>query len=92
MTNQAKRPALAAADADEEQRREAARMMGRARSEAKAEAARRNSLLSIGKGGRPTKPLSEIACKCGVGDALEGHKWDCPRGQAIKRRKKAGDL
>ena len=38
-------------------------------------------------GGRPVKPLDDIACTCAAGpDTLEGHRAYCPRGRAIKRR------
>jgi hypothetical protein len=66
--------------------------MGSARTPAKREAAQRNARINGLKGGRPTKPLEDILCNCDAGDALEGHRWNCPRGQAIKRRKKAGTL
>jgi hypothetical protein len=66
--------------------------MGSARTPAKADASRRNGLLGAEKGGRPIKPLSAIACTCEAGEALSGHRWNCPRGQAIKRRQKAGNL
>lgn len=82
----------AAKDASAEERRAAAALMGRARTPAKIAASRRNALLGAEKGGRPLKPLADIECACGVGDALEGHNWACPRGQAIKRRRKAGKL
>jgi len=83
---------LAGNDSSPEERRQAAAMMGRARTPAKVEAARRNGLLAIGKGGRPIKPLFLIECRCEAGEAMDGHRWDCPRGQAIKRRRKAGTL
>lgn len=72
-----------------EERRAAAAAMGSARTPAKMAASRRNGILGADSGGRPPKPLNEIECRCGAGDALTGHKWDCPRGQAIKRRMKA---
>jgi hypothetical protein len=87
---------LAASPADKqaspEARKEAARLMGSARTPAKTEAAKRNAPINGLKGGRPQKPLAEIPCRCEAGDALEGHRWNCPRGQAIKRRQKAGKL
>src|SRR4028119_1103516 len=85
---------LAKKDATEEQRREAARLMGSARTEAKIAAAVRNLAARSpdALGGRPLKRLAEIERRCGAGEALEGHAWDCPRGQAIKRRRKAGKL
>lgn len=77
---------LSGGDSSPEARREAARVMGSARTPAKTEAARRNSPINGLKGGRPRKDLADIPCSCGAGDALEGHKWNCLRGQAIKRR------
>ena len=85
-------PSPAAKQASPEARREAARLMGSARTEAKREAAKRNGPINGLKGGRPLKRLEEIECRCEAGDALDGHRWDCPRGQAIKRRQKAGSL
>ena len=78
--------------ASPEARKEAARLMGSARTPAKTEAAKRNSPINGLKGGRPQKPLAEIPCRCEAGEALDGHRWNCPRGQAIKRRQKAGRL
>ncbi len=80
---------LATKSATENERRAAAAAMGSARTPAKSEASRRNGILGAMSGGRPQKPLSAIECRCGAGDALTGHKWNCPRGQAIKRRQKA---
>ena len=83
---------LASKDASEEARREAARLMGAARTPAKLEASMRN-LARRGPdqlGGRPAVPLFEIPCRCGAGDVVEGHKAVCPRGAAVKRRKVAG--
>jgi hypothetical protein len=80
--------------ADPDARREAARLMGSARTPAKAEAARRNANgpgRKANPGGRPLKPLAEIPCSCGAGDSME-HKTYCLRGQAIRRRQKAGKL
>jgi len=82
----------ASKDATDDARSEAARLMGRARTEKKVEAARRNAPINGLKGGRPRQSLSEIACNCTAGDDLQGHRWNCPRGQAIKRRQKAGTL
>ena len=65
---------------------EAAAAMGRVSSPKKAAAARENGK----KGGGPRKPLSEFRCTCGRGEALEGHPTTCPRGLAIRRRRKAG--
>jgi hypothetical protein len=71
---------------------EAGRALGRISTPKKAEAARRNGLLANGAGGRPQKPLAEIPCTCAAAEALDGHRWNCPRGQAVKRRRKAGTL
>jgi len=68
----------------------AGRALGSIKTPKKAEASRRNGLMANGAGGRPLKSLGEIACTCGAGDALEGHKTYCLRGQAIRRRHKAG--
>ena len=87
--------ALLRAATDPAARREAARLMGSARTPAKAAAAKRNANSPGRKanpGGRPLKPLAEITCTCGRGEALEGHPTTCPRGRAIRRRQKAGKL
>jgi hypothetical protein len=63
---------------------EAARSMGRVKSERKAVAARENGK----KGGAPIKPLEEIACTCG-GQGLD-HKSTCPRRIRIRVRVKQG--
>ncbi|MES2462250.1 MAG: hypothetical protein V4671_16815 [Armatimonadota bacterium] len=42
------------------------------------------------KQGRAATPLEEIPCTCG-GEGLN-HKSTCPRGRAIRRRQKAGEL
>jgi hypothetical protein len=62
--------------------------IGSIRTEKKARASAENGK----QGGRPQKDLSEIPCTCGRGDALEGHPTTCPRGLAIRRRRKAGTL
>lgn len=74
----------------------AGRALGSIKTPKKAEAARRNGLLAKA-GGRPLKPLLEIPCTCrgadpAVAAGLEGHKTYCLRGQAIRRRQKAGTL
>ncbi len=91
-TTKAKSPAQK--DAPPAARSEAARLMGRARTEAKITSSLRNldARPEDKKGGRPQKPLAEIPCRCEAGAALTGHRWDCPRGQAVKRRQKAGKL
>ena len=73
---------------------EAARQMGRTRSERKAATSRENAARRMPEQmpGRTPKPLAEIPCRCDAGGAMVGHRWDCPRGQAIKRREKAGAL
>jgi hypothetical protein len=85
---------LAAKDATEEQRREAARLMGSARTPEKIQKALQNLAARPADklGGRKPKALAEIPCTCEAGDSREGHRWNCPRGQAIKRRQKAGEL
>lgn len=70
----------------------AGRALGSIKTPKKAEASRRNGLMANGAGGRPLKPLAEIPCSCGAGEELEGHKTYCLRGQAIRRRQKAGRL
>lgn len=80
------KPAGAALHGDDaEGRREAARRLGMARTEAKARAARENIKLAPKK---PFKPLETIPCTCG-GVGLE-HKSTCPRGRTIRRRRKLG--
>jgi len=85
---------LAAKDATEEERKKAAAMMGRAKTPKKVEAAIGNlsARTPDQMGGRPRKSLTEIPCNCTAGDDLQGHRWNCPRGQAIKRRQKNGEL
>jgi len=81
--------------AEPDARREAARLLGSARTPAKAEAAKRNANgpgRKANPGGRPMQPLSALTCTCGRGEALEGHPTTCPRGRAIRRRQKAGNL
>jgi hypothetical protein len=70
---------------DDSARREAARMMGRARTDRKAEAVRKNGRL----GGRPLKRLGEIPCTCGA-DTGTDHRSTCKRGRAITRRLQKG--
>ena len=74
---------------DAEQRRVAASLMGKARSERKTLAAQNNAKKPRN---RPVKPLADIACTCGAGDATvnaEGkplHPTTCPRGRVIRYR------
>ena len=94
-TNTNAAAALRTAATDPDARREAARLMGSARTPAKAAAAKRNANgpgRKANPGGRPLKALADIPCTCGRGDALEGHPTTCLRGLAIRRRRKAGKL
>ena len=68
----------------------AAVALGSIRTERKAAASRENGKRASPGPGSPPKPLLSIRCTCSAGEALEAHKWDCPRGQAIKRRIKEG--
>jgi hypothetical protein len=70
---------------DEEARRQAASLLGSARTERKAASSRENGKL----GGRNLKPLAAIECTCGGGDTLN-HKTTCPRGRVIRYRQKNG--
>lgn len=83
---------LASKDAPEEIRREAARLMGSVKSDAKKAASKVWGPINGKAGGRPLVPLESIRCTCAAGNEREGHHWSCPRGQAIKRRSKAGTL
>lgn len=84
----------------EEARREAARLMGMARTERKKVSSAANGLQG-GRpdnlnGGRPPKPLAEIACTCGRGDQAltddrkPAHPTTCPRGRVIRYRVQKG--
>jgi hypothetical protein len=85
-----------------EAKSQAAAVLGRIRTEKKAAAARRNGFKPGNAHGVGPAPmlLSEIECcikvgkaagaPCPGGDALTGHHWSCPRGQAIQRRQKSG--
>ncbi len=66
--------------------REAAQVMGSARSARKAQAVRENGKL----GGRPPRPVELFPCTCGARD-LDAHKSRCPRGMAVKRRRTASE-
>lgn len=85
---------LASKGADEEARREAARLMGSVRTEKKAASSRANGFKPghepYRAGGRKLQHLYALPCSCGAGDTIEGHKWDCARMKAIKRRVKEG--
>lgn len=63
---------------------EAARTMGRVKSEKKAAAVRENGK----KGGGQMKRLADIPCSCGEGTTV--HKSTCRRGIAIRYRTKKG--
>jgi hypothetical protein len=79
---------LRAGDLSIEEKKAAAALLGSIRSDKKSMASRQNlaNRPPEKRGGLTPKPLSEIACKCSAGDGIDGHRWDCPRGQAIKRR------
>ena len=83
---------LREAGADEAARREAARLLGRSTSERKRAAVAANGRKAPPGPGRPFRPLESFPCTCGAGAAIEGHKTTCPRGLAIRRRRKAGLL
>lgn len=74
---------------DPEARREAARLLGSARTERKRITSAQN-IEKAQRTGRPILPLAAFACTCGHSDSLEGHPTTCPRGRAIRRRRKAG--
>lgn len=71
--------------ADAEARKQAARLLGKASTPAKAAAAREN-IKRAGK--TPFKALETIPCNCD-GTGLD-HKSTCPRGRTIRRRRKLG--
>lgn len=83
--------ALRGEDADA--RRQAAALMGSARTPRKAASSAENGRLY---GGKKVKPLAEIACTCGGGDVTltEGgtpaHPTTCPRGRVIRYRLQKG--
>lgn len=68
-------------------RSEAARLMGKVRSERKTNAARANATVKGDKRGPKPKPLNQLKCNCDGGDTLN-HKSYCPRGRAIRQRQK----
>ena len=75
----------------EDSRREAARMMGSAKSEKKAAAARANAQKTY----KPMKVLADIVCLCSPPEGDPGlppfkHKSTCLRGRAIKYRTEKG--
>ena len=94
METTVEKPRLAAKNATPEERRAAAAMMGSARTEKKAAASRANQAKRTpGKfGGPKPKNIFLLPCKepCTAGESLEGHRWECPRGQAIRRRQRLG--
>jgi hypothetical protein len=79
---------LRAGDLSKEQKKAAAALLGSIRSDKKSKASRINlaNRPPEKRGGLTPKLLGDISCSCSAGDALDGHRWDCPRGQAIKRR------
>lgn len=83
---------LRAADVSAEEKKAAAALMGSIRTPKKANSSRGNLAKRPPEklGGLKPTPLSVLSCTCAAGEALEGHKWSCPRGQAIKRRIKEG--
>ena len=83
---------LRALGISDDEKKAAAAIMGSIRTEKKATSSRGNLAKRPPekRGGLTPRPLLSLACSCGAGEALEGHKWDCPRGQAIKRRIKEG--
>lgn len=91
MTDKQPAGALRQKGSTGEAKREAARLLGMSTSERKKATSAANGRLSK-SGGRPPLPLSEIPCNCGRGEAMEGHPTTCPRGRAIRRRQKAGQL
>ncbi len=83
---------LRASNISDAEKRAAASVMGSIRTERKSSSSRDNLAKRPPEklGGLTPKPLYSLTCSCGAGEALEGHKWSCPRGQAIKRRQKEG--
>ena len=79
------RPGADLRSPDAEARKQAARLLGKASTPAKAAAARENIKLAPKK---PFKPLETIPCNCG-GVGLD-HKSTCARGRTIRRRRKLG--
>ena len=74
---------------DADGRRQAAALMGSARTPRKAASSAENGRLH---GGKKILPLAEIACVCGAGDVTvdaDGkplHPTTCPRGRVIRYR------
>ena len=72
----------------------AAVALGAIKTEKKAAASAKNGFkpgnTASKNGGRKVVALYSLKCSCGAGDTTEGHKWSCPRAQAIKRRIKEG--
>lgn len=87
---------LAKKDMTEEQKRQAAALLGSIKTEKKAAASARNGFKpgnTHGKnGGRKPAPIGSIPCNCSGGDSTEAsaHTWRCARGQALRRREAQG--
>lgn len=79
-------------DTPQDVRREAARLLGGISTPRKAAASRANGFKPGAAPGPGRAPLGllDISCTCDAGTALEGHRWNCPRGQAVKRRRAQG--
>ena len=91
MDTEDKPAALMRAD-DADARRQAASLMGSARTPRKAATSAENGRLY---GGNKIKPLAEIACHCGRVGVLDDagkpvHPTTCPRGRVIRYRLSKG--
>lgn len=79
--------------ADSDARRQAASLMGSARTPRKAASSAENGRLF---GGKKIKSLAEISCVCGAGDVTVDaagkplHPTTCPRGRVIRYRVSKG--
>lgn len=78
---------------DADARRQAASLMGSARTPRKAATSAENGRLY---GGKKIQPLAEIQCACGRGDVIltedgkPAHPTTCPRGRVIRYRLQKG--